>query len=105
MFLPTANAEQTQYFNEMQRASASSETAARCLASFSDIDLRELAQKIQTPTLVVHRRGDLAVSFKRGLALAAMIPGAGFVPMKGDNHWLLLDEPGRRPASTRSSGS
>ena len=94
MFLPTANAEQTHYFNEMQRASASPQTAARCLASFGDIDVRELAKTIQTPTLVVHRRDDVLVSFKRGRAQAAMIPGARFVPMEGENHWLLLDEPG-----------
>ena len=94
MFIPTANAEQAQYFNEMQRASASSETAARCLASFGDIDVSKVAMTIQTPTLVIHRRGDLVVPFKRGRTLAAMIPDARFVPMEGDNHWLLLDEPG-----------
>ena len=94
MFIPTANAEQAQYFNEMQRASASSETAAQCLASFGDIDVSKVAMTIQTPTLVIHRRGDLVVPFKRGRALAAMIPDARFVPMEGDNHWLLLDEPG-----------
>ena len=79
MFIPTANAEQAQYFNEMQRASASSETAARCLASFGDIDVSKVAMTIQTPTLVIHRRGDLVVPFKRGRALAAMIPDARFV--------------------------
>ena len=67
----------------MQRASASPETAARCLASFGNIDVRELAKTIQTPTLVVDRRDDVLVSFKRGRALAAMIPGARFVPMEG----------------------
>ena len=29
-----------------------------------------------------------------GAALAALIPGAEFLPLEGDRHWLLLDETG-----------
>ena len=31
--------------------------------------------------------------FERGRKLAALIPGARFFPMEGNNHWLLVDEP------------
>ena len=93
MFLPDGNADQVQYFNEMQRASASPEIAERYLSSFADIDVRAVASTIRTPTLVVHRRGDVAVPFEQGRQLAALIPGARFFPMEGRNHWLLVDEP------------
>ena len=93
MFLPDGDAEQLRYFNEMQRKSASPETAARYLSSFAEIDVRSVAKTIRTPTLVVHRRGDVAVPFEQGRQLAALIPGARFFPMEGNNHWLLVDEP------------
>ncbi len=93
MFLPDGDAEQLRYFNEMQRRSASPETAARYLSSFAEIDVRSVAKTIRTPTLVVHRRGDVAVPFEQGRMLAALIPGARFFPMEGNNHWLLFDEP------------
>ena len=93
MFLPDGDRDQVRYFNEMQRASASPETAARYVSSFADIDVRATASTIRTPTLVVHRRGDMAVPFEQGRQLAALIPGARFFPMDGNNHWLLVDEP------------
>ena len=86
MFLPDGDTEQLRYFNEMQRKSASPETAARCLSSFAEIDVRRVAKTIRTPTLVVHRRGDVAVPFEQGRMLAALIPGARFFPMEGNNH-------------------
>ena len=73
--------------------SASPETAARYLSSFADIDMRTMASTIRSPTLVVHRRGDVAVPFEQGRKLATLIPGARFFPMEGNNHWLLIDEP------------
>ena len=93
MFLPDGDAEQLRYFNEMQRKSASPETAARYFSSFAEIDVRSVAKTIRTPTLVVHRRGDVAVPFEQGRKLAALIPGARFFQMEGNNHWLLVDEP------------
>ena len=93
MFLPDGDAEQVRYFNAMQRVSASPEMAARYLGSFSDINVSTIASTIRTPTLVVHRRGDIAVPFERGRKLAALIPRARFFPMEGNNHWLLVDEP------------
>jgi serine/threonine protein kinase/alpha-beta hydrolase superfamily lysophospholipase len=95
LFLGTeASADQIRYFNEMQRASASPETALAFLAATGRVDVLEEAAKIRCPTLVVHRRGDLLVPFEAGRKLAASIPGARFLPMEGDNHWLLLRDPG-----------
>ncbi len=92
MFLAEASAEEVEYFNEMQRASASAETAARYLASFLEIDVEDLAASVQAPTLVIHRRGDQTVPFDRGRKLASLIPAARLLPQDGRRHWLLMHE-------------
>ena len=94
MFLGSASAEEVEYFNEMQRASASADTAARCLSSFLEIDVEDVAPTVQAPTLVIHRRDDQAVPFERGRKLASLIPGARLLPQDGSRHWLLMFEDG-----------
>ena len=46
------------------------------------------------PTLIIHRRGDLAVPFENGREMATLIPGARFMVVEGRNHVLLPDDPG-----------
>lgn len=52
-----------------------------------------LAAQLAVPTLVLHARGDARVPFEEGRRLAALIPGARFVPLQSDNHVLLESEP------------
>jgi len=80
------------YFNQMQRASASATTAAHYLGALSDADISEEAQRVTTPTLVMHRRGDVVCPFEAGRRLASLVPGSRFVPLEGSNHWLLLED-------------
>jgi pimeloyl-ACP methyl ester carboxylesterase len=94
VFLPDGTAEQNRYFNEMQRFSASPETAADFLLSLSKIDAREAAAQVRCPTLVMHRVGDLAVPFERGREIAAAIPGARLLSVPGNNHWMTMVEAG-----------
>jgi pimeloyl-ACP methyl ester carboxylesterase len=42
---------------------------------------------------VLHATGDAAVPFENGRELAALVPGARFVPLESRNHILLMDEP------------
>jgi pimeloyl-ACP methyl ester carboxylesterase len=56
------------------------------------VDAREVARKIEVPTLVVHRRNDAIAPFEAAKAAAAIIPGARFVPLEGDNHWPMSDD-------------
>jgi DNA-binding CsgD family transcriptional regulator len=51
-----------------------------------DIDVREDAARLRTPTLVVHRRGDRAIRFAGGEELAALAPNAQLVVLEGDSH-------------------
>jgi pimeloyl-ACP methyl ester carboxylesterase/DNA-binding SARP family transcriptional activator len=94
-FMPGANAEELDGFNDFQRATTSPDNAVRFLEIFADIDVRHRLGEIRVPTLVMHARGDRRVPLAIGGALAAGIAGAEFVALDSDNHLLL----GREPAS------
>jgi pimeloyl-ACP methyl ester carboxylesterase/DNA-binding CsgD family transcriptional regulator len=96
-FIPGGSPTQHQWWNELERLTASPENAARTLEAFHRIDVTELARRLQVPTLVLHARGDARVPFDEGLRLAALIPGARFVPLNSDNHVLLDTEPAWAP--------
>jgi pimeloyl-ACP methyl ester carboxylesterase/AraC-like DNA-binding protein len=95
-YIPGANAEQMSWFNELQRRSTSPEIAVRLMRVLSAIDVRSLLPLVRHPTVVLHARGDQAIPFAAGEALANGIPGARFVPLDSYNHILLEDEPAFR---------
>jgi class 3 adenylate cyclase/pimeloyl-ACP methyl ester carboxylesterase len=92
-FIPGATKEQADWFNELQRVSASPEGAVRNLRANGDVDVSDLLAKINVPTLVMHARGDARVGYDNGRRLAAGIPGASFVTLQSDNHLILETEP------------
>jgi len=93
LFMPDADAEAIQQFNEFQRISASPENAAAVLSAQRDTDVSELLSQVRAPTLVVHCRGDAIIPFAAGRELAAGIPGARFLPLDSRNHSILPHEP------------
>jgi len=93
LYFPNATAEQAKWFNELQRISASPEGAQRLQRTLSQIDVRHLLRKVQTPTLVMHCRDDAVIPFEAGRILARHIPGARFVALDSPNHLVLGDEP------------
>jgi len=93
LFLPDGTPEQMAWFDEIQRTSASPETAARIWTARGALDVTDLAARVRTPTLVAHAGGDAVVSFEEGRLVAGLIPGARFLPLDSDNHILLADEP------------
>jgi pimeloyl-ACP methyl ester carboxylesterase/AraC-like DNA-binding protein len=94
LYIPGGTAEQIDWFNDMQKVSASPENAVRMQRVLSRIDVRDLLGKVSVPTLIVHARGDRVVPFAAGKYLADHIPGAVFVPVQGENHILLEGDPG-----------
>jgi pimeloyl-ACP methyl ester carboxylesterase/DNA-binding CsgD family transcriptional regulator len=92
-FIPGGTPQQHQWWNELERLTASPENAARTLEAFHHVDVTELARQLRVPTLVLHSRGDARVPFEQGRCLAALIPDARFVPLASDNHVLLAGEP------------
>jgi pimeloyl-ACP methyl ester carboxylesterase/DNA-binding CsgD family transcriptional regulator len=92
-FMPDATLDQQRAFNELQRVSTSPENAVRIVSQFDGIDVRKAAAQIRVPTLVLHSRGDARVPFEEGRRMAALIPGARFVPLESRNHVLFHTEP------------
>ncbi len=91
--MPTANKDQADAFNELQRKSASPECAARYFETVNQFDVLELLPQIRVPTLVMHVRDD-TIPVELGREIAASIPGARFVILPGKNHIMLEQDPG-----------
>ena len=95
-FMPNASIEEQRAFDEFQRVSTSPENVVRIISEFDRIDVRELAGKVRCPTLVFHARHDGRIPFEEGRRVAALIPGARFVPLETRNHVLLEPDPAWR---------
>src|SRR5581483_4245074 len=74
------------------RGSASPGAAAALLHMNSYIDIRSVLPTIRVPTLVLHRSGDRDVNVAEGRYLASRIPGAKFVELPGDDHWIAAGD-------------
>jgi class 3 adenylate cyclase/pimeloyl-ACP methyl ester carboxylesterase len=92
-FIPGGTKEQADWFNELQRISASPDDAVRNLVANGDTDVSALLAQVSVPTLVMHARDDARVPFDQGRRLAAGIPGARFVSLPSRNHLILENEP------------
>ena len=91
-FRPDADPKLIAHFNDMQRASADSETAARYQESCNARgDGRDLFRQVGVPTLVLQCREDLAVPADEGRILASVIPGARLVLLPAGGHYFPTD--------------
>jgi DNA-binding winged helix-turn-helix (wHTH) protein len=91
-FIPEASQEQMDWFNELQRISASPDNAAELFLAAGQVNVVDELSKIRVPTIVFHCEGEMAVPFDEGRFLAASIPGARFVPLPSRNHLVLPTE-------------
>lgn len=99
-FFPDAPKEHMEWFNELQRQTASPENAVAILHALGEVDVREDLARIAAPTIVFHSRDDAVVPMKDGIELASGIRDARFVPMESSNHvWLATDPAWARFAS------
>ena len=93
LFIPGGSREQVQWFNDLQRRTASPENAVRMRQTMNDIDVTGLLPRVTVPTLVLHCRDDAVVPFEEGRILAAGIRAAHFVALEGRNHLILEGDP------------
>jgi class 3 adenylate cyclase/pimeloyl-ACP methyl ester carboxylesterase len=93
LFIPGGTKEQADWFNELERRSASPESACRHIRACQEMDVRRLLPEVAVPTLVMHVRDDLVCPMKLGREMAAGITGARFVALEGRNHLFLEQEP------------
>lgn len=87
IFLGGAEPAERERFARFQREAATAETAAALLGLVYRLDVREHLPLVSAPTLVVHRRHDRAVPYRLGREVAAAIPGATFITLKGSAHF------------------
>ena len=57
-FIPDGSKEQSDWFNELQRISASPADAVRNLLANGETDVSSLLSQVKVPTLVMHARHD-----------------------------------------------
>jgi len=86
LFDPDVDGSQRKEMCRVQRASSSSDMAALLLRLTFDSDVSELTRSIETPALVLHRKGDQTIPFAAGREMAASLPNATFQPLEGSAH-------------------
>jgi pimeloyl-ACP methyl ester carboxylesterase/DNA-binding winged helix-turn-helix (wHTH) protein len=92
-FLPDGTRADWQAFDHLQRRTTSPENAVRFLEEFARIDVRDLAEQVSCPTLIMHARDDHRVPMRYGEELAALIRNSRLVTLASNNHLLTETEP------------
>ena len=92
-FMGESTEAQRQAFDERQRVTATAEVAESYLRAMFALDVKDLAPRVACPAIAFHSRGDQLIFFEQGRKLAALIPGARFVPLESKNHVPFRDEP------------
>lgn len=91
-FLPDGSRALWDAFNDLQRATTSTDNVVRFLDAFAHIDVSTLAPEVRCPTLILHSRGDLRVPESQARELAALIPDSRLVLLRSRNHILTEHE-------------
>lgn len=92
-FLPDGTRADWQAFDHLQRRTTSPENAVRFLEEFARIDVRDLAERVSCPTLIMHACDDHRVPIRYGEELAALIRDSRLVALASNNHLLTETEP------------
>jgi pimeloyl-ACP methyl ester carboxylesterase/DNA-binding CsgD family transcriptional regulator len=92
-FLPEGTPDQLAWYDDLQTRTTSAENAARLYETWSEVDVTDLAPRVEAETLVAHARGDAAVPFEQGRLLASLVPRSRLLPLDSVNHLLLPDDP------------
>ena len=90
--MPEATEAHVRSFNELIGIATTPDNAANMLRAYYHVDLRETATQVRCPCIVFHPRQDAQISFEEGRMLAALIPGARFIPLESRNHLVLATE-------------
>ena len=92
-FMPGGTAEQFASLNEHQRLSCDGLRAAAIVRARASQDVRDLAQALRVPVLVLHSEDDLVIPLDLGREMAKSIAGARFEILRSRNHIPLSPEP------------
>ncbi len=70
----------------LERSAASPQRVLQLVEIFLDTDVRDVVPSIRVPTLIMHRRHDLAVNVRSSRWLAERIEGSRLVELEGADH-------------------
>jgi class 3 adenylate cyclase/pimeloyl-ACP methyl ester carboxylesterase len=89
-FVQSGDPDKVAAFTELQRAAATGDTVAEILEEVAKIDVTSYLERVQAPTLVVHRKRDPLHPFDLAREMAACIRDARLEPLEGDIYppWL-----------------
>jgi pimeloyl-ACP methyl ester carboxylesterase len=83
------------WWSRFERLGASPSAAIALMRMNSEIDIRDILPSVRVPTLVLNRAGDLLVNAEAGRYLRDHIPGAKYVELPGNDHWMWAGETNR----------
>ncbi len=88
-FMPYCSTDRAfvRWAGRFQRLSASPRDFRRQVDSVLAIDAGDAPERITSPTLVIHVKGDRVLNVALGRVLAQVIPGARFIEVAGDCHF------------------
>jgi len=95
-FLPDGSRSDWAAFDQLQRRTTSPENAVRFLTQFAAIDVRQAAERVSCPTLILHSRDDHRVPMRFGEELSELIGGSQLIALASNNHLLTATEPAWR---------
>ncbi|MDX1619893.1 MAG: alpha/beta fold hydrolase [Nitriliruptorales bacterium] len=92
MYFPSEANDPTtvRWFRKFFQNSASPAMMLNAMQLASQVDVRDLLPKIDVPTLIVHRTGDVTVRVEHARHLAENIPHARLLEIPGTSHWPWL---------------
>jgi pimeloyl-ACP methyl ester carboxylesterase/DNA-binding CsgD family transcriptional regulator len=93
LIVPHASGDEIAALSRWKRRAAEAEAAAAFLELALYSDAGPFLREVSMPVLVLHRRGDRAVPIGRGREVAALLPNARFVALRGDAHLPHQEDP------------
>ena len=93
LFMPDASPEEAAWFNEFQKTCGPAENIARFRETFDEMNVSDLLDRVNVPTLILHCTEDSVAPISEGKFLASRISGAQFVMLKSKNHMIFENEP------------
>src|SRR5262249_25429778 len=69
------------------------EVMARCVDSWLDLDVRDLARRVTCPTLVIHGDNDRIIPYAKGKEIHALVPDAELLTVATGGHITAARDP------------
>jgi pimeloyl-ACP methyl ester carboxylesterase/DNA-binding winged helix-turn-helix (wHTH) protein len=91
MRIPSADVAMQRWWAQRMRAAATPSTVRALMDMNSLVDVRDALPAVRVPTLVLHRRDDALFNYEEGKYIADRVPGARFVLLDGEDHFISGD--------------